>query len=98
MNSLTSLFARYSNDRKLVKSDNGEDLTTVIPLIKRVDPKHYLLKNKKLAALYLSEAEKFISKRKYEDASMYIITGLKLFPEDTHLHSLNKQINAQYLN
>ena len=98
MNSLTSLYARYFNDRKLVKSDNGENLTTVIPLIKRVDPKHYLLKDKKLADLYLSEAEKFISKRKYKDASMYIITGLKLFPNDTQLQSLNKQINAQYIN
>ena len=98
MNSLTSLYARYFNDRKLVKSDNGENLTTVIPLIKRVDPKHYLLKDKKLADLYLSEAEKFISKRKYKDASMYIITGLKLFPNDTRLQSLNKQINAQYIN
>ena len=98
MNSLTSLYTRYFNARKLVKSENGEDLTTVIPLIKRVDPKHYLLKDKKLADLYLSEAEKFISKRKYEEASMYIVTGLKLFPDDTRLQSLNKQINAQYLN
>ena len=98
MNSLTSLYTRYFKARKLVKSENGEDLTTVIPLIKRVDPKNYLLKDKKLADLYLSEAEKLISKRKYKDASIYIITGLKLYPGDTRLQSLNKQINAQYLN
>jgi len=98
MDSLTSLYTRYFNAKKLVKSDNGEDLTTVIPLIKRVDPKHYLLKDKKLANLYLSEAEKLISKRKYKDASIYITTGLKLFPNDIQLQSLNKQINAQTLN
>jgi len=98
MNSLVSLYKRYFKAKKLIKTANGEDLTTVIPLIKRVDPKHYLLKDKALSDLYLSEAEKLIAKRKYKDASSYIVTGLKMFPEDTRLQSLNKQINAQYLN
>ena len=98
MNSLTSLYDRYIKAKKLLKSDSGEDLTTVIRLIKTVDPKHYLLKDKKLANLYLAEAEKQIAGRRYEDASAYIITGLKLFPDDTRLQSLNKQINAQFTN
>ena len=98
MSSLVSLYKRYFKAKKLVKSANGEDLTTVMPLIKRVDPKHYLLKDKALSDLYLSEAEKLISKRKYKQASNYIVTGLKLFPEDTRLQSLNKQINAQFVN
>ena len=95
MNSLVSLYKRYVAQKKLVKTENGEDLTTVMPLIKRVDPKHYLLKDKALADLYLSEAEKLISARKYAEASKYIVTGLKMFPDDTRLQSLNKQINAQ---
>jgi len=98
MNSLVSLYKRYFSAKKLVKSTNGEDLTTVLPLIKRVDPKHYLLKDKALSDLYLSESEKLIARRKYKDASSYIVTGLKLFPEDTRLQSLNKQINAQSQN
>lgn len=98
MNSLVSLYKRYFADKRLVKSGNGEDLTTVIPLIKRVDPRHYLLKNAVLADLYLSEAEKLIATRKFKTASTYIVTGLKMFPEDTRLQSLNKQINAQTLN
>ena len=95
MNSLISLYKRYFNARKLVKTPSGEDLTTVMPLIKRVDPKHYLLKDKALADLYLSESEKLIANRKYKEASNYIVTGLKMFPDDTRLQSLNKQINAQ---
>lgn len=95
MNSLVSLYKRYLGAKKLVKTSNGEDLTTVIPLIKRVDPKHYLLKDKVLSDLYLSESEKLIARRKYTEASDYIVTGLKLFPEDTRLQSLNKQINAK---
>ncbi len=95
MNSLVSLYKRYFKAKKMVKTANGEDLTTVMPLIKRVDPKHYLLKDKALSDLYLSEAEKLIAKRQYKDASNYIVTGLKMFPEDTRLQSLNKQINAQ---
>ena len=98
MNSLISLYKKYFKAKKLVKSSNGEDLTTVIPLIRRVDPKHYLLKDKALADLYLSEAEKLIVKRKYKNASTYIVTGLKLFPDDTRLQSLNRQINAQSQN
>lgn len=98
MNSLISLYKRYFSAKKLVKSTNGEDLTTVLPLIKRVDPKHYLLKDKALSDLYLSESEKLIARRKYKDASNYIVTGLKLFPEDTRLQSLSKQINAQSQN
>ncbi len=95
MNSLVSLYKRYFKAKKMVKTANGEDLTTVMPLIKRVDPKHYLLKDKALSDLYLSEAEKLIAKRQYKDASNYIVTGLKMFPEDTRLQSINKQINAQ---
>jgi len=97
MDRLVTLYKRYFKDKKLVKTANGQDLTTVMPLIKRVDPKHYLLKDKGLSNLYLSEAEKLIAKRKYKDASNYIVTGLKLFPDDTRLQSLNKQINAQFL-
>jgi hypothetical protein len=94
MSSLISLYKRYYKNMKLIKTANGEDLTTVLPLIRRVDPKHYLLTDKKLAALYLSEAEKLVSKRDYKAASNYILTGLKLFPEDTRLLGLSKQINV----
>ena len=98
MNSLISLYKRYFNAKKLVKTPNGEDLITVLPLIKRVDPKHFLLKDKALSDLYLSESEKLIAKRKYNEAANYLITGLKLFPDDARLQSLNKQINAQFQN
>ena len=95
MASLVALYKRYFNGKKLVKTEDGEDLTTVMPLIKRVDPKHYLLKDQALADLYLAEAERLISQSQFEDASNYIVTGLKLFPEDTRLQSLDEQINAQ---
>jgi len=98
MNSLVSLYKRYYEAKKLVKTSNGEDLTTVLPLIKRVDPKHYLLKDKALSDLYLVESEKLIAAGKFKNASTYIVTGLKLFPDDIRLQSLNKQINAQSLN
>jgi hypothetical protein len=95
---LVSLYKHCFKNKLLTKTENGEDLTTVMPLIKRVDPNHYLLKDKKLADLYLSEAEKLITSRQYKDSSHYIITGLKLFPDDTRLQNLNKQINVQFVN
>lgn len=98
MDRLQSLYKRYFTARKLIKTPDGKDLTTVIPIIKRVDPKHYLLKDQELANLYLSESEKLIAGGKFKDASTYIGTGLKLFPDDTRLQSLNRQINAQSLN
>ena len=98
MTSLISLYNRYLKNKKLVKTTSGEDLTTVIPLIRRVDPEHYLLKDKNLANIYLSEAEKLISNRKYKEASSHILTGLKMYPKDSRLLSLSKQINAQSTN
>ena len=98
MDRLLSLYKRYIQERKLVKTADGKDLTTVIPIIKRVDPKHYLLKDQELANLYLAESEKLIANGKFKDASTYISTGLKLFPDDSRLRSLDKQINAQTLN
>ena len=95
---LVSLHNYYFKNKLLTKTKNGEDLTTVMPLIKRVDPKHYLLKDKKLANLYLSEAEKLITRRLYKDSSAYVATGLKLFPDDIRLQNLNKQINASFVN
>ena len=98
MNSLVSLYKRYYEAKKLIKTANGEDLTTVLPLIRRVDPKHYLLTDKALSELYLAESEKLVAAGKFDEASAYISTGLKLFPADTRLQSLNKQINAQFQN
>ena len=98
MNRLVSLYSRYINNKQLIKSENGEDLATILPLIKRVDPKHYLLKETKLADLYLLESEILITNRQYKDARNYIITGLKLFPNDNRLQNLNTQINAQFIN
>lgn len=98
MTRLISLHNHYFKNKLLTKTKNGKDLTTVMPLIKRVDPKHHLLKNKKLANLYLSEAEKLITSRLYADSSAYITTGLKLFPDDIRLQNLNKLINAPFVN
>lgn len=97
MTSLISLYNRYVTGKRLIKSESGEDLTTVFPLLMRVDPKHYLLKDEKLAELYLSESEKLLSQSKFDEAAEYLKTGLKFFPEHPRLMSLNKQINAQNL-
>ena len=95
MASLISLFNRYVANKQLIKTVSGEDLTTVLPLLKKVDPKHYLLKDTQLADLYLSESEKYIASKNYKVAAEYIQTGLLFFPEQTRLQSLNKQFNAQ---
>jgi hypothetical protein len=95
MNSLISLYNRYLKENQLIKTETGEDLTTVMPLIARVDPKHYLLRDNALALLYLSEAEKYIVKSDFKTAGRYIETGLSLFPDNSRLKSLNKQTNAQ---
>ena len=98
MNSLILLYNRYLKQKKLIRTPKGDDLPTVIPLIKRVDPDHYLLRDTKLANLYLAEAEKYISKGKYQEASNYIATGIRLFPENARLKNLDRQINAQSQN
>ena len=38
LTSLVSLYKRYYDSKRLIKTPNGEDLTTVIPIIKRVKP------------------------------------------------------------
>lgn len=95
MSSLISLHSRYLKNKKLIKTDSGEDLTTVLPLLQKVDPKHYLLKDQKLANLYLSESEKYLVKKDFKQAGEYIQTGLKFFPDHARLKSLNKQFNAR---
>jgi Flp pilus assembly protein TadD len=98
MNSLVSLYNRYTKEKKLIKTKSGEDLTTIIPLIARVDPRHYLLRDSALAHQYLAEAEKLIANSDFEEATRYIETGLSLFPDNSRLKSLYKQINAQNRN
>ena len=97
MSSLIALFNRYVTQKQLIKSASGEDLTTVLPLLRKVDPKHYLLKDTQLAELYLSEAETHLANKDYAKASEYILTGLLFFPEHTRLQSLDKQFNAQVI-
>ncbi len=98
MNNLILLYNRYLKQKKLIRTPKGDDLPTVIPLIKRVDPDHYLLRDTKLANLYLAEAEKHISEGKFRKASNYIATGISLFPENARLQNLSRQINAQSQN
>ncbi len=95
MTRLTALYNRYLNNKKLIKTPGGEDLTTILPLLKKLDPKHYLLKNKKLADLYLSMAENHLIKKQYKLAEEYLRTGLRFFPNNQRLQSLNRQFNAQ---
>ena len=95
MSSLISLYTKYVKNKKLVKSNSGEDLTTVLPLLKKVDPKHYLLKDQKIANMYLAEAEKHLIKKNFDLAAEYIQTGLKFYPDYSRLQSLNKQFNAR---
>jgi serine/threonine protein kinase len=94
MTSLIALYNRYSKARALIKTETGEDMTTVLPLLRRVDPKHYLLKDSKLADLYLSEAEKKLTAKDFDSAIEYIQTGLKFFPDHIRLQALGKLINA----
>ncbi len=97
MTRLVALYNRYLKEGKLIKTATGEDLTTILPLLKKVDPKHYLLKNEGLAERYLNAAENNLIKKNYKMAAEYIRTGLKFFPDNTRLQSLNKQFNAQSL-
>jgi serine/threonine protein kinase len=94
---LISLYNRYVKEKKLIKTATGEDLTTILPLLKKVDPKHYLLKNEALSDMYLTQAENNLIQKNYKRAAEYIGTGLKFFPDNTRLQSLNKQFNAQSL-
>jgi len=94
MSSLVSLYIKYVKDKKLVKSTSGEDLTTVLPLLRKVDPKHYLLHDQTVAVMYLEEAEKHLIAKDFDLAAAYIQTGLKFFPKYSRLQSLNKQFNA----
>lgn len=90
-----ALYNRYLDAKKIIKSDDGLDISSVIRVIKKIDPKHYILKDTKLSNLYLSEAEILISKNKYNQASTYIKTGLSLFPDHPLLKNLGDQLNIQ---
>ncbi len=94
MTRLTALHQQYLKEKRLTPTANGEDLPSVLALVRRVDPKHYLLRDEKLASLYLSEAEKKLADRQFEQARAYIGTGRKLFPDNARLQALDKQINA----
>ena len=94
MSRLVTLYQRYLKEKRLIPSGNGEDLPTVLALVRRVDPRHYLLRDESLAGLYLSEAEKRLAAHQFEKARAYIGTGLALFPDNTRLKGLDKQINA----
>lgn len=93
MSQFITLYNQYLNAKKLIKTENGLDITSVINVIKRLDPKHYLLKDTKLSNLYLSEAEKLISSNQYDLASEYIKTGLEFYPDHPLLKNLAQQLN-----
>lgn len=93
MTQFISLYNKYINAKKLTRSEDGLDITAVIHVIKRLDPKHYLLKDTKLSNLYLSEAEKLISANKYDSASKHIKTGLEFYPQHPLLLNLAQQLN-----
>lgn len=88
-----SLYNQYLSNKKLLKSKDGLDITSVINVIKRLDPKHYILKDSKLSNLYLSEAENLISSDQYDLASEYIKTGLEFYPQHPLLLNLAQQLN-----
>ncbi len=88
-----SLYHQYLDAKKLIPGEDGLDITAVIRVIKRLDPKHYLLKDTKLSNLYLSEAEKLIANNQYDLASEHIKTGLEFYPQHPLLLNLAQQLN-----
>lgn len=93
MSQLIALYNRYVDQKRLIKTESGEDMTTVLPLLKKIDPKHYLLKDNNLAELYLSEAERYLVKKDYKTATEFLNTGLSYFPDNPRLQSLDQQFN-----
>ncbi len=93
MTQFISLYNKYFKAKKIIKSNDGLDITAVIHAIKRLDPKHYLLRDTKLSNLYLTEAENLISNNKYDLASEHIRTGLEFYPQHPLLLNLAQQLN-----
>ncbi len=93
MTQFISLYNQYLSTKKLISRSDGLDITSVIRVIKRLDPKHFLLKDTKLSNLYLSEAEKLIANNQYDLASAHIKTGLEFYPQHPLLLNLAQQLN-----
>lgn len=88
-----ALYNQYLQSKNIIKSDNGLDISSVIRVIKKLDPKHYLLKDSTLSNLYLTEAEQHIASNQYDLASQYIKTGLEFYPNHPLLLNLAQQLN-----
>ena len=88
-----ALYNKYLKAKKIIKTEDGLDISSVIRVMKKLDPKHYLLKDNTLSNLYLSEAELLISKNQYDLASKYIKAGLEFYPEHPLLLNLAQQLN-----
>lgn len=93
MVSLLKLYDRYRTNLQLLPSSNGQDITVIYPLIQRIDPDHYLLKDNDLAELYLSQAEEKLRDNQIAEVKRYIQQGLKFFPDNAGLNNLKIQLN-----
>lgn len=93
MVSLVKLYERYRDNEQLLPSSNRQDITVIFPLIQRIDPNHFLLKDSALAEDYLSQAEAELRADNVEQVKQYIVQGLKFFPKHQGLNNLKNQLN-----
>ena len=88
---LNKKYISYLEERNLIESDESEEITDILALIKKVEPGHPLLGDRRLAAAYRNAAETELDQSRFNKALAYIESGLSSSPRDKDLIELRKR-------
>ena len=96
--SLGEQYDRFLLDRRLVSSDDSQDLPTVIQQLKKIDPQNNLLTDVRLATVYSDQARRLITTNRLDEAQDLLDIGMQLSPESVALVNAQDLLNSEIQN
>jgi serine/threonine protein kinase len=90
------LFERYLRTEALLPTESGRDMTRIIPIVRRADPRNPLLTDPRLYEAYAKAAEKAIGDGNVKKAVDLLKTSYMLSPENPELAELESKLGEEF--
>ena len=85
LSKLNDRYNQYLNTGKLLPATDGNDIASVLKLVRQIDPHHPLLSDSRLISAYAEQADKALSDNNIDRAKALVKAGLDLAPKEPAL-------------
>ena len=95
LSQLTTEFNAMMTAGKLMPTSNGDDITSVVKILREADPQNSMLKDARLANRYATMVQQSVGNQDYTAAAGVLKVGLDYAPSDSQLLNLQDEVKRE---